>query len=64
VAVALGVRYALLDAAVPVRVALAAAAGALSYLLGLRLVAPALWRRAQGLIRGLLPGTPPRRTAP
>jgi O-antigen/teichoic acid export membrane protein len=64
VAVALGVRHALLDAAVPVRVALAAAAGALSYLLGLRLVAPALWRRAQGLIRGLLPGTPPRRTAP
>lgn len=64
VAVALGVRHALLDAAVPVRVALAAAAGALSYLLGLRLVAPTLWRRAQGLVRGLLPGTPPRRTAP
>ena len=60
VAVALGVRLAVLDLPAPLRIGLAATAGALAYALGLRLLAPDLWRRAQGLLRGLLPGTPRR----
>lgn len=63
VAVALGVRLAARELADPLRIGLAAGAGALAYALGLRLVAPELWRRAQGLVWGLLPGSA-RRTAP
>ena len=62
-AVALGVRLAVLDLAAPLRIGLAAGAGAVAYALGLRLAAPELWRRAQGLVWGLLPGSA-RRTAP
>lgn len=56
VAVALGVRAAALDLPAAPRIALAAGAGAAAYALGLRLVAPELWRRAHGLLRGALPG--------
>jgi PST family polysaccharide transporter len=56
VAVALGVRAAGAELPVTVRLGLAVAAGALAYGLSLRLVAPELFLRAQGLVQGLLPG--------
>jgi PST family polysaccharide transporter len=63
VAVALGVRGLAAHLPVAARIGLATGAGALAYAVGLRLVAPALWRRAQGLVLGLLPGAA-RRAAP
>jgi hypothetical protein len=48
---------------VAARTALATGAGAIAYAAGLRLLAPGLWRRAQALVLGLLPGAA-RRAAP
>jgi O-antigen/teichoic acid export membrane protein len=56
VAAALGVRAAAAELAAPVRIGLAVAAGALAYAAALRLLAPGLFQRAQGLLQGLLPG--------
>jgi PST family polysaccharide transporter len=63
VAVALGVRGLAAELPVAARTALATGAGAIAYAAGLRLLAPGLWRRAQALVLGLLPGAA-RRAAP
>jgi hypothetical protein len=56
VAAALGVRQLGDSLAVPLRIALASAAGAAAYALGLRLVAPALLRRTLATLISALPG--------
>jgi O-antigen/teichoic acid export membrane protein len=56
VAAALGVRAASAELPVAVRIGLSIGAGALAYGVALRLVAPDLFLRAQGLLQGLLPG--------
>jgi PST family polysaccharide transporter len=55
VAAALGVRMAAAELAAPLRIGLAVGAGALAYAAALRLVAPELLQRAQGLVQGALP---------
>jgi hypothetical protein len=56
VAAALGVRVATAELAVALRIGLAVGAGALAYAAALRLLAPELFQRAQGLVQGALPG--------
>ncbi len=55
-AAALGVSHLAREAAAPLRIGAGVGAGAVTYALAIRLLAPELWRRALALVLGFLPG--------